>query len=185
MERSGASLPGRRGLAPHRPHGFSSGCRRVSVKTRLPMFLACVPLSTGAMDGVVRVAKHEPPISSLTTNRAAQIEKPENQSLWGYRFRVVPWRDKVCPFPRGFFYQMTIVENTNRAAGIIEAEASREFQDRIFRSPTPEAIARQLRVMHTRWFNRTDRDYDLEDEYEEWMMEVLIAAIEEGGLTLK
>jgi hypothetical protein len=55
------------------------------------------------MDAVVREAKHEPPFSSLTTNRAAHIEKPENQSLWGYRFRVVPWRDKVCPFPRGFF----------------------------------------------------------------------------------
>ena len=185
MERSGASLPGRRGLAPHRPHGFSSGCRRVSVKTRLPIFPACAPRPTGAMHGAVHCGNNEPPISSLTTNQAAHIEKPENQSLWGYRFRVVPWREKVSAFPRGFFYQMTIVENTNRAAGIIEAEASREFQDRIFRSPTPEAIARQLRVMHTRWFNRTDRDYDLEDEYEEWMMEVLIAAIEEGGLTLK
>ena len=104
VERSGASLPGRRGLAPHRPHGFSSGCRRVSVKTRLPIFPACAPRPTGAMHGAVRGSNYEPPISSLTTNRAAHIEKPENQSLWGYRFRVVPWRDKVAAFPRGFFY---------------------------------------------------------------------------------
>ena len=56
------------------------------------------------MHGAVRGSNYEPPISSLTTNRAAHIEKPENQSLWGYRFRVVPWREKVSAFPRGFFY---------------------------------------------------------------------------------
>lgn len=58
------------------------------------------------MHGAVREAKHEPPFSFLTTNQAAHIEKPENQSLWGYRFRVVPWREKVSAFPRGFFIPM-------------------------------------------------------------------------------
>jgi hypothetical protein len=84
----------------------------------------------------------------------------------------------------GFFYQMNIVENTNRTAEQ-EAEASWELEDRIFRPLTSEAVTRQLREMQARWYNRRDRDFDLEDEYEEWMMAVLIAAIEEGGLKLK
>lgn len=84
----------------------------------------------------------------------------------------------------GFFYQMKIVENTNRTTEQ-EADASWEFEDRIFRPLTSEAVARQLREMQTRWFNRNDRDFDLEDEYEQWMLEVLIVAIEDGGLTLK
>ncbi len=83
--------------------GFLARSRRVSVKTRLPMFLACAPHPTGAMDAVVHCGNNEPPFSLPATNRAAHIEKPENQSLWGYRFRVVPWRDKVSAFPRGFF----------------------------------------------------------------------------------
>ena len=84
-----------------------------------------------------------------------------------------------------FFIKMTnIVENTNRTAEK-EAEASWEFEDRVFRPLTPEAIARQLREMQARWYNRNDRDFDLEDEYEQWMMEVLIAAIEDGKLKLK
>ena len=103
VERSGASLPGRRGLAPHRPCWFLARSQRVSVKTRLPIFPACAPLPTGAMDAVVHCGNNEPPFSLPATNRAAHIEKPENQSLWGYRFRVVPWRDKVSAFPRGFF----------------------------------------------------------------------------------
>ena len=59
------------------------------------------------MHGAVHCGNNEPPISPLTTNQTAHIEKPENQSLWGYRFRVVPWRDKVSAFPRGFFIPMT------------------------------------------------------------------------------
>jgi len=98
---------------------------------------------------------------------------------------VIPTAKGYCLLDAGFFYQMNIVENKNRTADEIEADASWEFEDRIFRPLTPEAIARQLREMQTRWFNRNDRDFDLEDEYEEWMLEVLIAAIEEGGLTLK
>ncbi len=79
---------------------------------------------------------------------------------------------------------MTNIIESNRTAEQ-EADASWEFEDRIFRPLTPEAIARQLREMQTRWFNRNDRDFDLEDEYEQWMLECLIVAIEEGGLTLK
>ena len=79
---------------------------------------------------------------------------------------------------------MTNIIESNRTAEQ-ETEGSWEFEDRIFRPLTPEAVARQLREMQTRWFNRNDRDFDLEDEYEQWMMEVLIAAIEEGGLKLK
>ena len=97
---------------------------------------------------------------------------------------VIPTAKGFRLLDAGFFYQMNIVENTNRTAEQ-EAEASWEFEDRIFRPLTPEAIARQLREMQTRWFNRNDRDFDLEDEYEQWMLEVLIAAIEDGGLKLK
>ena len=98
---------------------------------------------------------------------------------------VIPTAKGSRLLDAGFFYQMNILENKNRTADEIEADASWEFEDRIFRPLTPEAIARQLREMQTRWFNRNDRDFDLEDEYEQWMMEVLIAAIEEGGLKLK
>ncbi len=97
---------------------------------------------------------------------------------------VIPTAKGFRLLDAGFFYQMKIVENTNRTTEQ-ETEGSWEFEDRIFRPLTPEAVARQLREMQTRWFNRNDRDFDLEDEYEQWMLEVLIVAIEEGGLKLK
>ena len=85
----------------------------------------------------------------------------------------------------GFFYQMNIVENKHRTADEIEADATWSDEDRFFRPLTPESIARQLRVMQARWYDPVDRDFDLEDMYEQWMIEGLIAAIEDGGLTLK
>lgn len=97
---------------------------------------------------------------------------------------VITTAKGYCLLDAGFFYQMNIVENTNRTAEQ-EAEASWELEDRIFRPLTSEAVTRQLREMQARWYNRRDRDFDLEDEYEEWLMAVLIAAIEEGGLKLK
>ena len=39
--------------------------------------------------------------------------------------------------------------------------------------------------MQSRWFAPDVREFDLEDMYEQWMLESLIAAIENGGLTLK
>ena len=97
---------------------------------------------------------------------------------------VIPTAKGSRLLDAGFFYQMKIVETTNRATEQ-ETEGRWEFEDRIFRPLTPEAVARQLREMQTRWFNRNDRDFDLEDQYEEWMLEVLIAAIEDGKLNLK
>jgi hypothetical protein len=103
---SGAEPDGLGGAKPHLIGlaGFSAECRRVSVKTRA-RFFPLAPLSRLVqwMPLFVRQSTNRH-FSSLTTNQAAHIEKPENQSLWGYRFRVVPWRDKVCPFPRGFLY---------------------------------------------------------------------------------
>jgi hypothetical protein len=96
---------------------------------------------------------------------------------------VIPTAKGYRLLDAGFFYQMNIVENTNRTAEQ-EAEASWELEDRIFRPLTSEAVTRQLREMQARWYNRRDREFDLEDEYEEWMMAALIAAIEEGSLTL-
>jgi hypothetical protein len=58
-------------------------------------------------------------------------------------------------------------------------------EDSFFRPLTPEIIARQLKVMHDRWFDHTDREFDLEDNFESWMLCILIDAIESGGLTLK
>jgi hypothetical protein len=97
---------------------------------------------------------------------------------------VIPTAKGYCLLDAGFFYQMNIVENTNRTAKQ-EADASWSDEDRFFRPLTTESIARQLREMQARWYNPDDREFDLEDRYEEWMMEALIAAIEEGGLTLK
>ena len=82
------------------------------------------------------------------------------------------------------FQKMKIVESTNRSAEQ-EAESSWSDEDRFFRPLTPESIARQLREMQSRWFAPDVREFDLEDMYEQWMLESLIAAIENGGLTLK
>jgi hypothetical protein len=82
------------------------------------------------------------------------------------------------------FQKMKIIESTNRSAEQ-EAESSWSFEDRFFRPLTPESIARQLREMQTRWYNPDDREFDLEDLYERWLMEGLITAVETGGLTLK
>jgi len=54
-----------------------------------------------------------------------------------------------------------------------------------FRPLTPAVIARQLRLIQDRWYQHDDRDFDIEDTFEEWMLDVLIDAIESGGLTLK
>lgn len=97
---------------------------------------------------------------------------------------VIPTAKGYCLLDAGFFYQMNIVENTNRTAER-EAESSWSDEDRFFRPLTPESIARQLREIHSRLFEPDVREFDLEDMYERWMLECLIAAIENGGLTLK
>ena len=97
---------------------------------------------------------------------------------------VIPTAKGSRLLDAGFFYQMNIVENTNRTAEQ-EAESSWSDEDRFFRPLTPESIARQLRDMQSRWFAPDVREFDLEDMYEQWMLESLIAAIENGGLTLK
>jgi hypothetical protein len=97
---------------------------------------------------------------------------------------VIPTAKGSRLLDAGFFYQMKIVENTNRTTEE-EAEASWSDEDRFFRPLTPESIARQLREMQARLFAPDVREFDLEDMYEQWMMERLITAIEEGGLTLK
>ena len=97
---------------------------------------------------------------------------------------VIPTAKGSRLLDAGFFYQMNIVENTNRTAEQ-EAESSWSDEDRFFRPLTPESIARQLREMQSRWFAPDVREFDLEDMYEQWMLESLIAAIENGGLTLK
>ena len=97
---------------------------------------------------------------------------------------VIPTAKGSRLLDAGFFYQMNIVENTNRTAEQ-EAESSWSEEDRFFRPLTPESIARQLREMQARWFAPDVREFDLEDMYEQWMLESLIAAIENGGLTLK
>jgi hypothetical protein len=97
---------------------------------------------------------------------------------------VIPTAKGYCLLDAGFFYQMNIVENKNRTSEQ-EAEASWSDEDRFFRPLTPESIARQLREMQARLFAPDVREFDLEDMYEQWMMERLITAIEEGGLTLK
>ncbi|MCX6973841.1 MAG: hypothetical protein NTZ94_05960 [Verrucomicrobia bacterium] len=99
-------------------------------------------------------------------------------------FGLIPEVKGLRLLDAGFFYQMKIVENTDRVAEKIEADPSWDFQDQIFKPLTPDAIARQLRVVQARWFNRKDSDFDLEDEYEEWLFDVLINAIDAGGLTL-
>jgi hypothetical protein len=143
------------------------------------------------LDGVVgssvrrvHCGNNEPPILTHgIINRAANNETRED-ILHSDSHGVIAMVKGFRLLDAGFFYQMTNIIESNRTAEQ-EAEASWEFEDRIFRPLTPEAIARQLREMQTRWFNRNDRDFDLEDEYEQWMMEVLIVAIEEGGLKLK
>ena len=97
---------------------------------------------------------------------------------------VIPTAKGYCLLDAGFFYQMNIVENTNRTTEQ-EAEASWSDEDRFFRPLTPESIARQLREMQARLFAPDVREFDLEDMYEQWMLESLIAAIEDGGLKLK
>jgi hypothetical protein len=97
---------------------------------------------------------------------------------------VIPTAKGFTLLDAGFFYQMNIVENTNRTAEQ-EAESSWSDEDRFFRPLTPESIARQLREMQARLFAPDVREFDLEDMYEQWMLESLIAAIENGGLTLK
>jgi hypothetical protein len=97
---------------------------------------------------------------------------------------VIPTAKGYCLLDAGFFYQMNIVENKSRTSEQ-EAEASWSDEDRFFRPLTPESIARQLREMQARLFAPDVREFDLEDMYEQWMMERLITAIEEGGLTLK
>jgi len=97
---------------------------------------------------------------------------------------VIPTAKGSRLLDAGFFYQMKIVENTNRTTEQ-EAEASWSDEDRFFRPLTPESIARQLREMQARLFAPDVREFDLEDMYEQWMLESLIAAIENGGLTLK
>ena len=97
---------------------------------------------------------------------------------------VIPTAKGFRLLDAGFFYQMKIVENTNRTTEQ-EAEASWSDEDRFFRPLTPESIARQLREMQARLFAPDVREFDLEDMYEQWMLESLIAAIENGGLTLK
>ena len=132
----------------------------------------------------VHCDNNEPPILRLgVITRTANYETRED-ILHPDSHGVIAMVKGYRLLDAGFFYQMKIVENTNRTTEQ-DAEGRWEFEDRIFRPLTPEAVARQLREMQTRWFNRNDRDFDLEDEYEEWMMEVLIAAIEEGGLKFK
>lgn len=116
-------------------------------------------------------------------NRAANYETREN-ILHSDSYGVIAMVKGFSLLDAGFFYQMKIVENTNRTAEQ-EADASWSDEDRFFRPLTTESIALQLREMQARWYNPDDREFDLEDRYEEWMMEALIAAIEEGGLTLK
>jgi hypothetical protein len=50
---------------------------------------------------------------------------------------------------------------------------------------TPEIIVDQLREMRLRWYNFEEREFDIEDQFENWLMAKLISAIEQGGLTLK
>lgn len=116
-------------------------------------------------------------------NRAANYETRED-ILHSDSRGVIATAKGFTLLDAGFFYQMKIVENTNRTAKQ-EADASWSDEDRFFRPLTTEAMVRQLREMHARWYNPDDREFDLEDRYEEWMMEALIVAIEEGGLTLK
>ena len=92
--------------------------------------------------------------------------------------QVVLERDKVSAFTRGFFLQMTNIIET-RAANV---EIDEEGQ--YFRPLTPESISRQLEQMRQRWFASEVREFDVEDLYENWLMRRLIAAIDNGGLTL-
>jgi hypothetical protein len=117
-------------------------------------------------------------------NRAANYETRED-ILHSDSRGVIATVKGFTLLDAGFFYQMNIVENTNRTADEIETNASWSFEDRFFRPLTPESIARQLREMQTRWYNPDDREFDLEDMYEQWLMEGLITSIESGGLTLK
>jgi hypothetical protein len=66
-----------------------------------------------------------------------------------------------------------------------EAEKSWEKFDRYFRPLTPQIVARQLREMQERWYCHTDREMDTEDDFEQWMLAILIDSIESGGLKLK
>ena len=54
-----------------------------------------------------------------------------------------------------------------------------------FRPLTPRIIARHLRSMKARWYQHDDRDFDVVDTFEEWMLDVLINSIDRGGLALK
>jgi hypothetical protein len=66
-----------------------------------------------------------------------------------------------------------------------EAEKSWEKLDRYFRPLTPQIVARQLREMQERWYCHNDREMDTEDDFESWMLAILIDSIESGGLKLK
>lgn len=93
-------------------------------------------------------------------------------------FGLIPEVKGLRLLDAGFFYQMTkLIEN--RTANV---EIDEEGQ--YFRPLTPESISHQLEQMRQRWFASEVREFDIEDHFEEWMMRRLIAAIDNGGLTL-
>jgi hypothetical protein len=78
---------------------------------------------------------------------------------------------------------MTRIVENNEAD--LTHDDSFEHERRFFRPLTPEIIVEQLKEMRLRWYNYEDREFDIEDQFENWLMAKLISAIEEGGLTLK
>jgi hypothetical protein len=93
---------------------------------------------------------------------------------------VIPTAKGYCLLDAGFFYQMTRIIESNET-DVVDCS----LEERFFRPLTPEIIVDQLREMRLRWYNFEEREFDIEDQFENWLMAKLISAIEQGGLTLK
>jgi hypothetical protein len=124
------------------------------------------------------------PLSKTEISRLEELVKRRGESVESWLLMVVLGSLESEEFDVAMDRESVAAIHTGEEADM-EAEASWEMEDRFFRPLTPCLVARQLTELKSRWYAREDRQFDLEDEFEIWMLSVLIDSIESGGLTLK
>jgi hypothetical protein len=117
------------------------------------------------------------PLSANEIERIEQLTKWRGQSLNDWLLLAVLRSIEADEAEAELHKQVTIDPE--------EGESTWGMQSRFFTPLTPSVIARQLRELCERWYDREDREFDLEEEFELYVLKAVIRSIESGRLTIR